>query len=69
MSKWVFCPEAGKPVRVGNDKAAEIVEKGGGRYLGKYEAARMLAALEAKEGASNEMDTNHASSGSGHRTS
>lgn len=56
-------------MRVGNDKAAEIVEKGGGRYLGKYEAARMLAALEAKEGASNEMDTNHASSGSGHRTS
>ena len=48
VAKWVFCPEAGKPVRVDNDKAAEIVSKGG-RFLGKYEAARMLAALEAKE--------------------
>lgn len=48
MAKWVFCSETKQPVRVDNEQAARIVEKGG-RYLGKYEAARMLAAQDAKQ--------------------
>lgn len=68
VAKWVFCPDAGRPIRVDNDKAAEIVALGGG-YLGKYEAARMLAALDAKEGADDETTTHNLSSGRGHRTS
>jgi len=49
MAKWVLDPVQKKPVRVGDEAAAHLVDQGG-RYLGKYEAARMLAAVEAKEG-------------------
>lgn len=50
MAKWVLEPVEKKPVRVSDEAAAQIIELGG-RYLGKYEAARMLAALELKQGA------------------
>ncbi len=43
MAKWVFCPRKKMPVRVHDDEAAEIVDKGG-RYLSINEARRMLAA-------------------------
>lgn len=56
MAKWIFCGETKTPRRVGNEEAARIVDEGRGRYLGKTEAARMLAALEAKETAHEQAD-------------
>lgn len=50
MAKWVLDAETRKPMRVDNQKAAEIVERGG-KYLGLVEAKRMLAAQQLKEGA------------------
>lgn len=66
MAKWVFCAETNGPRRVDNETAAEMVEKGVGRYLGKYEAARMLAAVERK-GAHDAKDTNPTRGTGGHR--